>query len=114
MIGRRFQDHSGLRFAIFAFFAIGAETILRMMRTEIVTIHSDVLPQKLFCHPIHKRMEISFGVELSRDSRLIGDEDERISKRLSMPAEIEDSGSEFNLVGPMQIAYFSVNNSISI
>ena len=86
-----------MRFAVFAFCAIGPDSILRMVRTEIVAVDSDVLPQELFCHPIHERMEITFSVELPCDSRLIGDDDKRISKRLGVSAEIEDARSEFNL-----------------
>ena len=114
VIGRCFQDHSGLRFTIVAFFAIGPDSILRMVRAEIVAIHSDVLSQELVCHPIHERVKISLRVELTRDSRLIGDDDERIPQCLGMSAKIEDAGCEFNLVSPIQIADFAINDSISI
>ncbi len=75
--------------------------MFRMMWAEIVAIHSDVVSQELFFHPIHHRVEISLGVELSRDSRLIGDDDERISKCLGVSAEIEDSGCECDLIRPI-------------
>lgn len=114
MIGRCSQDHSGLRFAVFAFSAIGSDSILWVMWAKIVAIHLDVVSQELFHHPIHERVEIGLGVELSRDSRLISDNDERIPHCLGMSAELEDAGCEFYLVGPIQIADFSVNNSISI
>lgn len=114
MIVRCLKDHPRLRLAIAAFFAIGSDSIFRMMRAKIVALHLNVLSQELFCHPVHERMEISFRIELSRDPRLVGDDDDRIPQFLGVSAEIEDARREFYLIRPIQIANFSVNNSISI
>jgi hypothetical protein len=114
VIDRCFQDHSGLGFAVLAFFAIGTDSVLRMMWAKVVAIDFDVLSKESLRHPIHERVEISFRIELSRDSRLIRDDDEGISVCLSISAEIEDARCELYLVGPIQIADFAVNNSISI
>lgn len=84
------------------------------MWAKVIAIHVDVPLQEFFRHPIHERMKISLRVELSRDPRLIGDDDERISLCLRMLAKVEDSGCELYLVGPIKIANFAVNNSISI
>ena len=114
MIRRRFEDHSGLRLAVFALYAIRPDSVLRMVWAKIIAIDCDVLSAERFCHPMHERVKISLRVELSRDARLIGDDDERVFECLGMSAEIEDAGCEFYLLRPMQIADFPVDNSISI
>jgi len=71
------------------------------MWAEIVAIYPDVLSHEFFCHPIHERVEISLGIELSRDSRLVGDDDNRKTQCLGVPAEIEDAGCEYDLIRPI-------------
>jgi len=85
-----------------------------MMWAKIVAVHPDFLLQELLCHPIHERVEISLGVELSSYSRLIGGDDNRISQCLGVSAEIEDAGYEYDLIRPIQVADFAIDDSISI
>ena len=101
VIGRCFQDHSRLRFSVFAFFAIRPYSMLRMMRAKIVAIHADVMSQEFLCHPMHKRVEISLSVELSCDSRLICDDDKGIPQCLGMSAELENARCEYDLIRPI-------------
>ena len=85
-----------------------------MVRAEIVSIHADARAQKFFGHPLHERMKVSLGIQLPRDSRLIGNDNQFVTACLRIPAQFKNPRGKLHLLRFVQVAYFPVDNSIPV
>jgi hypothetical protein len=88
--------------------------MLRVMGAVVDCVEKNALGGELRAHPRHEALVLGFAVQASRDSRLVGYDNDQESICLRRAAKIEYSLQEHDLVGPMHIPEIRVYDPVSV
>ena len=85
-----------------------------MVRAVIYSRNLNLLFKEVRKHPVGKLQILTFGVIASRDTSLIGNDDNKVFQRLRGPTEIKNTILESEGVTRVDVATLDIDNAISV
>src|SRR5215469_536924 len=110
----RSGQHPCSRLSVFMLPPVMADTMLRVVRTEIDRVKFDPIPPQLRTHPLHQGQKVIFRIEAPRDPGLVRHNNKPITQPHCGPAKRDDPRYKPYILDAMQIADLNIHHPITV
>lgn len=113
-LARGLKQHARSGLATAAILAVAVECLFRMMRAEVDTRERRACFSKARLHPVRQTDEGGLVVVASANARLIGYNDERVSRFMQSSSSLKDARHPFEIFDLVHVGAVDVNHAIAV